>query len=77
MLKKSRLIYTGEYDADITRYIPGMLYIMFQDMLVRIETIERSAHISYEHKETFQFQLLLDQNFYANVSSLHLCFPIN
>ena len=50
-----KLIYTGEYDADIPWYIPGLLQLMFQGMLDRIDTIEQPAHISYEDKETFDF----------------------
>ena len=70
------LIYTGEYDADIAWYILGMLQLKFQGMLGRIDTIEQPAHISYNDKETIDFQLLLDQNIYTNLNSLRICFPI-
>ena len=70
------LIYTGEYDADIAWYILGMLQLKFQGMLGRIDTIEQPAHISYNGKETIDFQLLLDQNIYTNLNSLRICFPI-
>ena len=45
-------------------------------MLDRVDTAEQPAHISYKDLEAFSFQLLLDQNLYANLHSLHLCFPI-
>ena len=77
-IKKIKIfIYSGEYHADISRYIPGMLQLMFQGMLDRVNTIEQPAHISYKNLETFDFQLLLDQNLYTNLNSLHVCFPIN
>ena len=50
-----KLIYTGEYDAEIPRYIPGLLPLIFQGMLDRIDTTEQPAHIPYEDKETFDF----------------------
>ena len=74
--KIKKLIYSGEYDADITRYIPTTLQLIFQGMLDRVDTIEQPARISYKDLETFDFQLLLDQNLYTNLNSLYLCFPI-
>ena len=56
--------------------MPGTLQLMFQVMLDRVATIEHPAQISYKDLETFHFQLLLDQNLYANINSLHLCFPM-
>ena len=38
-----RLVDTGEYDASITRYIPGMLELAYQGMLDDIKTIEQVA----------------------------------
>ena len=72
--KIKRLICTGGYDADIARYTHVTLQLMSQVMLDRIDTIEQPAHISYKDKETFDFQLLLDENLYTNLNSLHLCF---
>ena len=72
--KIKRLICTGEYDADIARYTHVTLQLMSQVMLDRIDIIEQPAHISYKDKETFDFQLLLDENLYTNLNSLHLCF---
>ena len=74
--KIKKLIYSGEYDADIARYIPTTLQLIFQGMLDKVDTIEQPARISYKDLETFDFQLLLDQNLYTNLNSLHLCFPI-
>ena len=70
------MIYSGEYDADIARYVPGTLQLMFQGMLNRVNTIEQPTRISYKDLETFNFQLLLDKNLYTNLNSLHLCFII-
>ena len=45
--KIKRLINTGEDDADVAKYIPGMLELMFQGMIENIDTKEQVAHISY------------------------------
>ena len=74
--KIKRLIYSGEDDADIARYVPGTLQLMFQGMLDRVNTIEQPTRISYKDLETFNFQLLLDKNPYTNLNSLQLCFII-
>ena len=49
---------------------------MFQGILDKADTIEQPTHISYKDLETFDFVLLLNQNLYTNLNSLHLCFPI-
>ena len=67
---------TGEYDANIARYIPGTLELAYQGMLDDIKTIEQVAHPSYKDLETFDFQLLLDKNLYKNLNSVHSVFPI-
>ena len=74
--KTKSLIDKGEYDADITRYIPGTLDMVFQGMIDKTKTIEQLVHLSYKDKETLDFQLLLDKNQYTNLNSLHLWFPI-
>ena len=74
--KLKRLIDTGEYDANIARYIPGTLELAYQGMLDDIKTIEQVAHRSYKDLETFDFQLLLDKNRYTNLNSVHFVFPI-
>ena len=74
--KLKRFVKTGEYDADLARYIPGTLELLFQGMLDDIKTIEQVAHPSYKDLENFDFQLLLDKNLYTNLNSLHFVFPI-
>ena len=62
-LKKIReLIKTGHYDADIARYIPGVLEMKFQGMLDDVEELD--------------FQILLKDNFSVNPCSIHLCFSM-
>ena len=75
--KLKRLIDTGEYDANIARYIPGTLELAYQGMLDDIKTIEQVAHPSYKVLETFGSQLLLDKNPYTNLNSVHFVFLIN
>ena len=68
-LKKiKRLIYSGKYDVDIACYIPRMSQLMFQGMLDRVDMIDQPAHFSYKDLETFNFQLLLDQNLCTNLN---------
>ena len=74
--KLKRLEDTGEYDADVARYIPGTLELAYQGILEGIETIEQVAHPSYKDLETFDFQLLLDKNLYTNLNSVHFVFPL-
>ena len=74
--KLKRLVDTGEYDANIARYIPGTLELAYQGMLDDIKTTEQVAHPSYKDLETFDFQLLLDKNLYTNLNSVHVVFPI-
>ena len=72
--KLKRLVDTGEYDADVARYIPGTLELAYQGMLDDIKTIEQVAHPSHKDLETFDFQLLHDKNLYANLNSVHFVF---
>ena len=74
--KLKRPVYTGEYDANVARYIPGTLELAYQGMLDDIKTAEQVAHSSYKDLETFDFELLLDKNLYANLNSVHFVFPI-
>ena len=74
--KLNMLIDRGEYGADVARYIPGTLELVYQRMLDKIKTMEQPAHPSYKDKETFHFHLLLGKNHYTNLNSLHICFPI-
>ena len=66
----------GKYDADLAKYIPGLLDLAIQGMLDDIDTREKVAHPSYKDKEQLDFQILLTENYYVNPSNIHICFPI-
>ena len=70
------LIKTGNYDADIAKYIPGVPEMKFQGMLEDVDTREKVAHPSYKDMEELDFQILLTDNCYVNPSNIHLCFPM-
>ena len=70
------LINTGEYDADLARYIPGMLELVLQGMIENTDTKEQVAHISYKDMETLEFQIMLRNKYYTSPNSMHICFPI-
>ena len=74
--KIRELINTGKYDADLAKYIPGLLELAFQGMLDDIDTREKVAHPSYKDMEQLDFQILLTDNYYVNPNSIHICFPI-
>ena len=74
--KLKKLVLTGEYDADLARYIPGTLELAFQGMLNNIKTMKQVAHPSYKDLETFDFNLMLDKNLYTNLNSVHFVFLI-
>ena len=78
-LQKIRdLIGTGRYDADLAKYIPGLLELAIQGMLEDIDTKEKTAHPSYKDMEQLlDFQILLAENYYVNPNGIHICFPIN
>ena len=57
-------------------YIPRTLDLVFQGMIEKIMTIEQPADTTYSDKEILDFELILDNNYYTNLKSLHLCFPI-
>ena len=72
--KKIReLIEHGIYNANIARYIPGMLDLVFQGMIEKIKTIESLADTTYKDKEVLEFDLTLDNDHYTNLKNLHLC----
>ena len=71
-----RLINTGEYDADLTKYISGMLNLVFQGMIENINTKEQVAHISYKDMENLEFQIMLTSNYYTNPNSMQICFSM-
>ena len=66
----------GKYDADLAKYIPGLLDLAIQRMLDDIDTREKVAHPSYKDMEQLDFQILLTENCYVNPNSIHVCFPI-
>ena len=70
------LINMGKYDADLAKYIPGLLNLAIQSMLDDIDTREKVAHLSYKDKEQLDFQIILSDNYYVNPSNIHICFPI-
>ena len=47
-LKNQATEFTGTYDADIARYIPGTLDFAYQGVIEDIDTKEKTAHISYK-----------------------------
>ena len=66
----------GKYDADLAKYIPGLLDLAIQRMLDDIDTREKVTHPSYKDKEQLDFQILLTENYYVSPSNIHICFPI-
>ena len=70
------LINMGKYDADLEKYIPGLMDLAIQGMLDDIDTREKVAHPSYKDKEQLDFQILLTDNYYVNPSNILICFPI-
>ena len=76
-VKKIRdLINMGKYDADLAKYILGLLDLAIQGMLDDIDTREKVVHPSYKDKEQLDFQILLTENYYVNPSNIHICFSI-
>ena len=76
-VKKIReLVKTGKYDADVAKYMPGVLKMVFQGMLEDIDTKEKVAHNFYEDMERLDFQIMLTGNYYVNPNSIHICFPM-
>ena len=74
--KMRDLIKMGKYDADLAKYIPGLMDLAIQDMLDDIVTREKVAHPSCKDKEQLDFQILLTENYYVNPANIHICFPI-
>ena len=70
------VINVGKYDADLAKYIPGLMDLATQGMLDDIDTREKVAHPSYKGKEQLDFQILLTENYYVNLSNIQICFPI-
>ena len=74
--KIRRLIEKGIYDAEIARYIPGTLDLVFQGKFEIEKAIEQPADTTFKDKETFDFVLILDKNYYTNLKSLHIFFLV-
>ena len=55
--KIRKLIEHAIYHADILRYIPGTLDLVFQGMIEKTETIESPADTTYKDKEVLEFDL--------------------
>ena len=70
------LINMGKYDADLAKYIPGLMDLAIQGILDDIDAREKVANPSYKDKEQLDFQILLSENYYVNPSNIHICFPI-
>ena len=49
---------------------------MFQGMIEKTMTIEQPVDTTYSDKEILDIQLILENNYYTNLKSLHLRFPI-
>ena len=74
--KIRELISTGKCNADIARYIPGIIEMKFQGMVEDIDTREKVAHTSYTDMEELDFQILLSGNYYVNPSTIDHSFPM-
>ena len=74
--KIRELIKTRNYNADIAKYIFGVVEMKFQRMLEVIETREKVVRPSYKNMKEFDFQILLIDNYFVNPSNIHLCFPM-
>ena len=51
-----------------------MLDLVLQRMIEKIMSIEQPADTTYSDKEILDFELVLDNNYYTNLKSLHICF---
>ena len=74
--KIKRLTNTGEYDVHLTKNIPGMLDLALQRVTENVDTKEQVAHISYKDMETLGFQIMLTNNYYTSLNSIHIRFPM-
>ena len=50
--------------------------MIFQGMIQKTSMIKQPAHLSYKDQETLDFELTLNKNYYTNMKSVHVCFPI-
>ena len=51
----------GKYDADMAKYIPGLVDLAIQGMLDDIDTREKVAQPSYRDKEQLDFSNSIDR----------------
>ena len=72
--KIRKLMSTSTYDAEIAKYIPGTLDLVFHGMLEDIYTKEQPAHISYKDIKNLDFQIILTNNYYRNPNNMQICF---
>ena len=70
--KKLKNLLKQENDADIAKYIPATLELVYQGILNYIDTKEQPAHISYKDMENLEFQILKTNNYYTNPNSMHI-----
>ena len=66
----------GKCDADLAKYIRGLMELAIQGMLDNIDTRGKVAHPSYKDKGQLDFQILLTENYYVNPANIHICFSI-
>ena len=77
--KQKNILKTGVSHADMARYIPEMLDLVFQGMIQKIFTIEQSAHRSYKDtriKKSLDFELIQNKIYYTNMKSVQVCFTL-
>ena len=72
--KKNRK--TGVYNADVACYMQECSIWFFQKLIQKLSTIKQPAYLSYKDKETLDFELILNKNYYTNTKSIHVCFLI-
>ena len=70
--KKLKNLLKQENDADIAKYIPGTLELVYQGILKDIDTKEQPAYISYKDMENLEFRILVTNNYYTNPNSMHI-----
>ena len=57
---------------NFTNATENVLKIPENMMLIWIQV----AHISYKDMENLEFQMVLINNYYANLNRIHICFPM-
>ena len=54
--KTKRLIKTGEYYVGASRYIPGVMNLMFQGKLENVTMREQISNVHYKDMQNLEFQ---------------------